>query len=806
MLKNYLKIAFRNLLRNKLYAFINISGLTIGLAACIMIYYWVQHELSYDTFNKNLENIVRIERQWDYKEMHGQAPLASAPWGPALEKDYPEILNYVRIEKNECDIKDHRNLFRKEKVMIVDNSLFKVFDFTLKNGNIQNALTEPFTTVITEKMALKYTGTKDPIGQSLTVNWLGEDVDFKITGILQETPDNSHVRFDVLLSNASYPKDMMNEWFGRQQYTYLLLRPGTDLNELEQKFPPFMIKYISAEFAAYFGPDEDVNKVFKLRLKPLSSIHLYPSREYEIAPQGKMSTVYIFSAVALLILVIAGINFTNLETAKATKKAKEVGLRKTIGANKSQLLIQQFGESLLTALLSLLAAILLIALTAPFFNNLTDKNLTVLWLFQDFHWVIFLLITVATGILSGLIPAVYLTSLEPALILKGSNITGKGKAGFRKAMVIMQFAISIFIIISTIIIYSQMTFMQNKSLGFDKENIITLPADSKIVRENIDTFRNRLLQHQHIVSVSASSNVPGTKTMMDTNFRKKDTGETYNLMLMMIDYDFVKTYNLATVAGRPFSRDFGADQQSSFLLNERACRSLNLTPEQVIGNELVMTVDTNTKRESSITGVLKDFHLQSLHLKIQPTVFLLTSPQDIKHISIKINTAKTAETIAYIQKTWDKTFPGQEFQYDFLDGTLKALYLSEVQMHRIFIIFAFLSILIACLGLFGLVTFITIERTKEIGIRKVVGASSANILFMFLKQFGIWIIAANILAIPFSWWIMSNWAQNYAYRIQFNVVMFILPGMAALLVACLTIFFHTLKAANMDPVESLRYE
>jgi putative ABC transport system permease protein len=806
MFRNYLKIALRNFARNKLYTFINIAGLAIGIAACAMIYFWVQDELSYDRFHRNAERIYRVERRWDFREMHGQGPLASGPWGPALVRDYPEIEGYVRLESLELSIKDHRNTFRKQRLLAADNSIFDIFDFRLENGDASRALVQPYTVVLTTVMAYKYFGTEDAIGKFLAIDWMGHPVDFEVTGILEKVPANSHIHFDMLVSLSSYPDDVLNQWFGNLHYTYVLLSKEASVSELEDKFPAFLKKYVAAEFLAYFGPDIDVTDVFQVKLKPLLDIHLYPSKEWEIEPQGKMISVYLFSVVAFLILIVAGINFMNLSTARAARRAKEVGLRKTIGANKRQLQVQFIGESLLLAFAALLLAFGLIDVAVPVFNSISGKAVSINLIFQFQNWLILIGIGLISGFLAGLYPAFYLSAFEPVTVLKGSLLSGAGKSAFRRAMAVIQFAISIAIIIGTLTVYRQMVYMQNKSLGFDKENIITIPVENNRVRGKMDAFRNALLGDPRIKSVSGSSNIPGSKMLYDTNFRRVDNGETYNLLFINTDYDFIDTYKLDVIRGRQFSKDFGMDAQGAFILNEKAVNTLGYQAEEVIGKKLEMTVGNGEALIGEVIGVINNFHIQSLHLKIQPLLFLLASADDINKMSVRIAPGDVPGAINYIKQKWEATFSGEVFEYDFLDSRLDQLYDAEKRAGDIFFLFSILSIFIACLGLWGLAAYTAEERTKEIGVRKVLGASAPGIVLLLSNEFTKWVLIANCIAWPLAWFVMNRWLQDFAYRIDVGIWIFLLAGALALVIAQLTVIYQSIKAAIANPVDSLRYE
>jgi putative ABC transport system permease protein len=727
MLKNYFKIALRNLFRNKLYSLINLTGLAIGLAACLMIWLWVQDELSYDRFHQKADRIFRVERKVDFRDLHGQAPITSPPYGPALVSDYPEIENYVRLHRQEISFKDHQNVFHKQQLLFADNSIFEIFDFHLDKGDIKSALTQPRSMVLTRENALKYFGTEDVIGRSLNVDWRGTLVDFQITGILEEIPQNSHFRFEVLASLASYPAEQMTIWFNNYLYTYVLLGQGSSVQELEGKFSSFMTKYMAADFAKAVGPETDINDVFQLKLYPLLDIHLQPAQEFEIGPQGSMTSVYIFSAIAVLILIIACINFMNLSTARANKRAREVGIRKTVGAHKSQLQGQFLGESVLLAFIALTLAVLLIYLFLPAFNAISGKYLALGMLFHAGNGIILVGIALAAGILAGLYPAFFLTRFDPAKVLKGGAQAGTGKSIFRRSMAVIQFVISITLIIGTLIVSKQMDYIQKKSLGFDKENVVIIPADSQQVSQNIEAFRNTLIADTRIKSFAVSSNIPGSTMFSDTAYKREGTDDVFSLIFMETDYEFVDTYGFKVTHGRSFSKKFSTDIDGAILINQAAAREIGYTPEEAVGKKLFRFLEMDKFKELTIVGVVEDFHFKSLHKIIEPCLLVL-DPDNFDTISIRIIPGEVRGTLGFIQQNWGEIFPGEQFEYSFLDNRIDLLYKSEGRMRSIFLIFAVLSIFVACLGLFGLATFTAEERTKEIGVRKVMGASASSIL------------------------------------------------------------------------------
>ncbi len=805
MLINYLKIALRNISRSKLYSLINILGLATGMAACLVIFLWVQDELSFDRFHSQAESIFRVERQVDFREIHGQAPITSGTYGPALVKDYPEIEKFVRVDKQELNIRDHRNIFRKQEVLFADSSLFEIFDFRLVQGDPKSALHEPKSMVMTQAAALRFFNTDEVVGKTVSLDWRGTQTDFLVTGILEDIPQNSHITFDVAASIASYPTEQMATFLNNFLYTYIQISKNTTAPDLEPKFAAFLTRYMAADFLALVGPEADVNDVFKLKLKPLTDIHLSPSSEFEIEPQGSLSSVYIFSAIALLILAVACVNFMNLSTARANKRAREVGLRKTIGAQKQQLWRQFLGESVLLAFLALALALLFILLMIPAFNNISGKALTLGALFQSGNWWVLIGITLITGCLSGLYPAFFLTAFEPADVLKGGALKGSGRSVFRRGMAVVQFVISIALIIGTLVIYRQMEFIQNTSLGFDKENVLVIEAAGNQVQQNIEAFRSTLTEYSGIKAASVSSNIPGSSTFSDTVFKRSDLDDVFDLIFIRTDYDFVGTLGFKIIQGRTFSKDFSTDSEGALLINQAAVRELGFTPEEAVGKTLLRFSSATEMIEGTIIGVLEDFNFKSLHRNIEPCVLML-EPDNFELLSVRIQPGEIPRTIGFLQTQWSEFFPGEEFNYRFLDRHIDLLYQKEGKMRSLLVLFSSLSIFVACLGLFGLASFTAEEKTKEIGVRKVMGASSSHIFWLLCKEFAKWVLAANVIAWPLAYYAMSRWLQSFAYKISIGIGPFVVSAVLALLIALFTVSFQSFKAALADPAASLRYE
>jgi len=802
MFKNYLKIAYRYFVGHKLFSFINIFGLAIGIVTCVIISLWVQRELSYDCFHKNAHRIYRIERELFRDNAYSRWPITGGAYKQALIDDYPEIENVVRFWGREFSIKDHKNFVHRQGMFAVDNSIFEFFDFNLEKGDESTALIKPRSVVLTRDNALKFLGTDDVIGRSLSFEWEGEQVDFVITGILKEVPKNSHVRFDMLISISSYPEDRFSEWRSNYLFTYILAAENTTRNDLEEKLKTFVSRRLEPYYGDLLSQGLGIHEVLKMHLFPITDIHLYPSPNWEIGAGGSMTSVYIFSSIAVLILIIACINFMNLSTAGANKRAKEVGLRKTIGANKNQLKAQFIQESVLLAVIALLFAIALVSLFIPAYNNIFDDHLSMNSLLQAKNLIMLIGITLAVGLLAGLYPAFYLTKFEPAGMLISSPMLGSGKSIFRRNMVVVQFIISITLIIGTLTVYTQMKYIQTKSLGFEKENVVLLPVRSQQVVQSYQSFRNELLRNSQIQSLAISSDLPGETFYSNTNFSSRErTDEPVSLIVLMTDFDFVDTYRMNLAAGRAFSREFRSDTAGTLMLNEAAVQRFGWTPQEAIGKDLSYFRGAIGK----IVGVVKDFNFRSLHTKVEPMALIL-APNDMSAISVRIQPGNIKQTIDFIQQKWENTLPGELFEFSFLDNRMNQLYDNEMKMQNLFIIFSCFSIFVACLGLFGLSVFIAAERTKEIGIRKVLGASISKIILLLSREFIIWIIISNIVAWPLAWFIMNKWLQNFAYRANIGIWIFILSASLALIIALITVSYQSIKAALANPVESLRYE
>lgn len=804
MFKNYLKIAIRNISKYKLFSFINIMGLSIGIAACILISIWVLRETSYDDFHAKAGRIYRIERELFRDNQYSRWPITSGLYKEALASDFPEIEKAVRIWGREIQVTDHQDLVHRQGMYAVDGSIFSVFDFHLEDGDERTALTEPFTVVLTRQAALKYFGTADAVGRSLAFEWEGnKQADFRVTGILEEVPENSHIHFDMLISISSYPESVFNSWRSNYLFTYVLVGENTGKGELEHKLKSFVRQRLKPHYGDLLVGDVDIHDVLKMHLFPIRDIHLHPSPNWEVEAGGNIALVYIFSSIAFLILLVACINFINLSTARANKRAKEVSLRKTVGANRGQLRGQFIIESLVIVVIATILALFLISLAVPLYNAVFADKLSISLLVNTENILILIAATLAVGLAAGLYPAVQLTRFEPARIIKGGTISPERKSAFRRNMVVVQFVISIILVIGMFTVYKQLKFIHTQSLGFDRENVVLVPVRSSQVAKDFQSFRNELLQNTRILSVAPSSDTPGESFYSNTAFfSRKNPKDHINLIMITCDYDFIQTYRMEMLAGRSFSRDFSTDTPGTLILNEAAVKRIGWSNQEAVEETLHRG---DPKEAARIVGVVKNFNFRSLRREVEP-VALLLYPDYIRMISIRIMPGNQEETLIFIKERWHKSFPREQFEYGFLDNQISRLYDNDRKMQHIFIVFSAFSVLVACLGLFGLATYTASVRTKEIGIRKTLGATTANVTLLLSREFIKWVILANIAAWPLAWFIMNKWLENFAYKAAIGWFVFLISGFITLVFAVLTLSYQVVKAAQANPVDSLKYE
>jgi len=793
MLRNYFKITVRIIKKSKVYSFINISGLAVGMACCILILLWVKDELSFDRFHENAEMIYRITDRY-YSSSGGLFSSAITAWplAEALKNDFPEIVESARLR-----ILTHRLISYQDKkfyendFVAVDPSFLKMFSFPLVVGDITTALTEPNTILITEETAARYFGTENPMGKVLTYN---NHTDFKVTGVLKNVPHNSHVQFDFLVPFESTLRALgwSVEWWTDNYTTYVQLAENASIQHISDKVYDYKKKIYSE------------SKV-KLILQPLTDIHLRSDNAIDLygSTEDKSIYVYAFSLIALFVLLIACINFMNLSTARSEKRSKEVGLRKVIGASRYHIIAQFYGESLFMTMISFVAAVFLVYLLLPAFNNLSGKMLT----FDSMKESVFLLglfgIMLITGLVSGSYPALVQSSFKPVDSIKGTGLKFSSKSGkslFRRSLVVVQFTLSIMLIVGTLLAYKQIHYMLNKELGYEKESMIYFRKRAN-VRNQYDAFKSELLRDSNITGVTASSDVP-THTVHATtgiSWEGKDPDTRLLIHQFSVDHDYIKTLNMNIIAGRDFSRKFPVDDSTqSFIVNETAVKAMGL--KNPIGSNFRLW-----RHKGQIVGVVEDFHYKSLQKEIEPLVMRIDPSWD-SYVFVKFKSEHMQEAIASVQRVYNSFNPDFPLVYTSLDEAVERLYNSEQKTKKIFNSFTFIAIFISCLGLYGLAAYMAQQKTKEIGIRKVLGASIINIMTNLSKEFILLVCMANAIAWPLAYYSMNKWLKNFAYRIDLSVWTFILSGLTALCIALLTVSYQSIKAATANPVDSLRYE
>ena len=808
MFKNYFKIAVRNLWKNKGFTFINIAGLAIGLSCFILIALYVVDELSYDRFYPNAERIYRIDA--DIKFGGNQLTLteSSDPMGSTLKKDYPQVEEYTRIYASEGDklVRKGNDYINEDKIVYADSTFFKIFPQKLISGETKDALDAPNTVVISETAAKKYFSTGDAAGKIVEI----DKKPFKVTAVIKDMPHNSHFHFDFILSmkNVDYG---WNNFLSNNFQTYIELKPGTDYQVFEKNFDQVLDKYVLPQAKQYMPGLNSMEEFRKSGnylnyfLTPLTKIHLYSHRFPEFEANGNIQYVYIFGAIALFILLIACINFMNLSTARSASRAKEVGIRKVLGTEKKNLVTQFLSESTLMAIISLALAMIIAYFVLPLFNNIASKSLSLDSIVSSGFLPFLIALPFLVGLLAGLYPAFFLSKFKPVVVLKGKINAGFKKSFLRSGLVVFQFFTSIVLIIGTVVVYKQLHFIQTTNLGFSKDQVLMIDGAGALGK-NDEAFKNDVLGMQGVKSGTVSGYLPVASSRSDNTYSKDAVMDPKNALSMqnwVVDYDYINTLGMQIVKGRNFSKDFGTDS-TAVILNETAAKVLGYADP--IGKKIYQSTDGNGKRMTAYTiiGIVKDFHFESLRENIYPLGLMLG--HNNSEMSFKIATSNIKPLISQIQSKWKALAPGMPFSYRFLDDAFNKMYRSEQRVGQVSITFSLLAILIACLGLFGLVTYMAEQRTKEIGVRKVLGATVSNIVTMLSKDFLKLVAIASLFAFPVAWWVMHQWLQDFAFRIKIEWWVFILAALIALLIALLTVSVQAIKAAIANPVKSLRTE
>ena len=803
MFKNLILVAIRNLWKDKGYSLLNIAGLTIGITFSLFLSFYVLDELSYDRYHRKADQVYRVvsyvnEPEKAMKWANTQIPLAAA-----LKKDYPEVIHAVRlVAEDRVMYKKAEKQFYEDKIFYADSPLFEVFSYSFIEGNPKTALLEPNSMVLTQTLAEKYFGTpRNAFGKSFQNN---RGAIYEVTGVVEDVPKNSHLIFNGLISASTLPKDFANFWgqFGTF-YTYILVNPNTNQAALEKKMLPLYDKYMASIFAAY--------KIkIHYGLQPITSIHLHSDMENEPEELGSMSYIYIFSAVALFMLLIASVNYMNLTTARSARRAKEIGIRKVAGSFQSQLIAQFLLESMTITLVSLLLSILSVALLLPVFNALSGKFLAFQVLFQSGTFLILLSIVLLVGLVGGLYPAFYLAKFNPVTVLKGSLAKGSSNVTLRRTLVVVQFTISMIMLICTWIVYDQLHFMKEKDLGFAKEQVLSLRIDPGGNNQaRMAVLKREIRKNPKVLSASLAESTPGQGANFNLfSVETKNGFMDKGVDVYGIDEDFFQTLGIKLVKGRNFSFANPADTLRSVIVNEAMGRTFGWNDP--LGKKIKFPGDTSGNY-LEVVGVVKDFHQKSLYNPLEPLILLyrpnsFTLQVKISPQQVKISPQEMPATLASLEKSWKTVFPGDPFQYTFLDQDFESQYVADQKRGKIFMTFSALTILIACLGLFGLVAFTTQQRQKEISIRKIMGAATGNLVVLIAKGFMLLVAVSCLIAFPIAYYFMNRWLEPFPYKTNLQPATFLLSAAVVLIITLLTVGFHTLKAALANPVKSLRSE
>lgn len=819
MLKNYFLTAWRNIVKDKFYTFINVGGLAIGLATAVFILLYIIDELTYDKSHENHERIYRLESHFVINNKDDRFAATQIPLGPTLKDEYPEIEEFVRFAPAGTMFLTYEDReFQEDSIMLTDSTIFDVFTHPFVSGDPEEALTRPYTMVVTESLARKYFGADNPIGKTLTS--LEGDL-FEITGVIEDLPGNVHMKFDGLVSAATIIEEMGAERFNDRSagsfwnigiYSYVMLAENASIDGIHEKFPEFYDKYMKS-----LG--DQINSSFTLMTKPLADVHHNSSDLGYDLPGGNIKYVYIFFLVAVLILVIASINYMNLATARSAKRSRESGMRKIVGAKRKMLIGQFLIESLVITLIALVISLVLIKLFLPYFNMLANKSLSFSILGSPLLIATIIGVAVVVGLLSGSYPAFYLSSFNPVLVIKGQTDLRGGNGLLRKILVVFQFAVSVALIIGTMIISAQFRYMRDSDPGFNKENILVMQMRDTTLKKSLEPIKQELLRNPDINGVAYSSGNPGSNISIQVMMIEGDSGTMQERAInnYIIDYDYIDVMGIELLEGRNYDRNMSSDIEKAFIINETAARqfgwvdSLSMTEgnySSALGKrfQFGINLDGTAARDGEIIGIVKDFHYASMHNMIEPLVLLLNNQdQNFFNANIRISEINRQSTIEYVDEIRQQFNDQYPFQYDFLDENMADYYRSEERIGMLARTFTLLTIIIAAFGLLGLSSFLTQVRTKEVGIRKVMGATAENIMIMFAREFSIWVIVANVIAAPVAFIFLNKWLQSFPYKTDLQVWVFILGLLVSLFIALLTVSLRVIQSASTNPAEAIRY-
>ncbi len=807
MFQSYFKIAGRNLSRYKGFSFINIAGLAIGMACSILIFLFVGDELSYDRIHEKANRIYRIGQKGNIGDRKFNGSTTQAPVARTLVEEFPEVEAATRIQPGiNTVITYEEKSFFESRYLYVDSSFFNVFTFPLVRGNPKTALSKPYTMVLTESTAKKYFGDEDPIGKILHE---ADGNDFMVTGVAQDVPENSHFHFDVLASIKSLPRSEEENWLSDYLYTYIVLKEGYSSATFETKLPAFIKRHMGPQLSEGLGITFDdwaaSGNSLNYYLDPLTKIYLHSEATHQIEPIGDITYVYFFSIIAFFILLLACINFTNLTSAKSSIRAREVGMRKVMGSSRGKLIMQFLAESTFLTTIALLFSLVIVELLLPLFCDLSGKALSINYLTNWYVLPVFLLLIIGVGLLSGSYSAFMISSFQILTVIRGEVNNGAKKVWFRSGLVIFQYTISIVIIICTIVVYQQLEFIRNKKLGFIKDHVLVIDRAYGLA-EKVTVFKEEILKHHGVLNGSITSSIPGMSDWSGTVFQREDSPaeELFHFRLLQGDYEVLNTFGYELVEGRFFSKKFLSDSMA-FVINETAVKDLGF--KNPVGQKIIEVTEGGEERMThQVIGVVKDFHFNSLREPIENLVIYLPRHYFPRYMSFRIESKKTKEALKHAEKTWKNMLPNQPFRYFFLEDNFNALHQTEQRTGKIFAVFSILAIFIASLGLLGLASFMAEQRTKEIGIRKVLGASVPEIVRLFSKEFILWGLIANLIAWPVAYFIMKSWLQGFAYRVNMPYGAFFTAALVALFFAIITVSVQTIHAATRNPVKAISYE
>ncbi len=803
MLNNFVKVAFRNILKRKGYSIINIAGLSVGIAAFLLIMLFVQGELGYDRFHRKADQIYRIGLKFHMGSQRldlAQSPLSLAN---VLEREYPEVEDVVRlVDAGDRYVRYQDEQFAVERFFWADSTIFDVFDITILKGDLENSLTEPNSVIITDSEAKRIFGDIDPIGKLVTVN---DTTLLTVTAVRKEFPSNSHMHPDFIGSLSTLPESREENWISLDgSYTYAVLSEEISPEQFEARLQNVVTTYIGPLLAEMTGSSYDefvqAGNSFIFFLEPLTDIYLRSEVYNQLEPGGSYMTVVLFAVIACIILIVACINFVNLATARSTERANEVGVRKAVGSSRGELIRQFLAESIFLCAIAVVVAVVIVSNFIPLFNSILDTNLSLSFLTAWYFVPSAILLTVLVGLLAGMYPAFVLSSYHPTAVLKGKYGSSSRGRVFRSTLVVFQFAATIVLFVGTVIVHQQIQFVRDKELGYNKDHVIVID-NSDLLGTSRQTFKEEITRHAGVTSGTYSDGLP--EMMLRATFLQKEgarDGEYHTIVVIDADEDFARTYELTLLEGRYFDRNLASDTMN-LVLNETAVKEMELTDP--IGKRLL---SPDGEWVGTVIGVVKDFHLQSLHDVIRPMALGFSFDPGRPYLSLRVQPGRTAEVMGRVETLWGDFVPNRPVEYASFDESFANDYSREVRISRVVSSFSLLAILIACLGLFGLASFTAGRRAKEIAIRKVLGASVAEVIVLLSRQSVLWVVIANLVGAPVAYYFMSKWLESFAYRIDMSATPFLLAGVSALMIALLTVSYQAIKAARANPVDAIQYE